>query len=95
MFITKFFTSSTGKLLIITLRLLPNISRSKGNQAMKLGLLIEHDMRTVFLKNQTQNVIAKLASETRSLSKISELNLSLDQQSEILNSLILLFVKVK
>ena len=62
---------------------------------MKLGLLIEHDMRNVFLKNQTQNVIAKLASETRSLSKISELNLSLDQQSEILNSLILLFVKVK
>ena len=95
MFITKFFTSSTGKLLIITLRLLPNISRSKGNQTMKLGLLIEHDMRNVFLKNQTQNVIAKLASETRSLSKISELNLSLDQQSEILNSLILLFVKVK
>ena len=62
---------------------------------MKLGLLIEHDMRNVFLKNQTQNVIAKLAPETRSLSKISELNLSLDQQSEILNSLILLFMKVK
>ena len=44
---------------------------------MKLGLLIEHDTRNVFLKNHTQNVIAKLVPETRSLSKISELNLSL------------------
>ena len=30
--------------------ILPNISRSKGNQTIKLGLLIEQKMRKMFLK---------------------------------------------
>ena len=37
-------TSQTG-LQIITIQVLPNISRSKNNQAMKFGQLIEYNMR--------------------------------------------------
>ena len=37
-----------------------NISRSKGNQAMKFGQLIEYNMRNIILKNLKQNVVEKL-----------------------------------
>ena len=37
-----------------------NISRSKGNQAMKFGQLIEFNMRNIYFKNHTQNVVEKL-----------------------------------
>ena len=37
-----------------------NISRNKSNQAIKFGQLIEYDMRSIFLKNHTQNVAEKL-----------------------------------
>ena len=43
----------------IALHILTNISRSKGNQAMKFGI-IEYNMRNIFLKNHTQNVLEKL-----------------------------------
>ena len=36
-------TSQSGQ-QIITTPMLPNISRSKGNQTIKLNQLIEHDM---------------------------------------------------
>ena len=32
----------------IAIRILTNISRSKGNQTMKLGQLIEYNMRNIF-----------------------------------------------
>ena len=38
------------------IHILTNTSRNKGNQAMKFGQLIEHNMRNIFLKNYTQNV---------------------------------------
>ena len=44
----------------IAIRILPNISRSKGIQTMKFGQLIEHDIRNIFLKSHTQNVVEKL-----------------------------------
>ena len=44
----------------IAKHILPNISRSKGNQAMKLGQLIEYNMRNIFVKNHTQNMLEKL-----------------------------------
>ena len=59
--ISKFMTSHTGQ-QIITINILPNILRSKGNQAMKLGHLIEYTMRNIFLKNHRQNVVEKLAA---------------------------------
>ena len=39
--------SQTGK-QTIEINILPNISRSKDNQAMKFGQLIEHNMRNIF-----------------------------------------------
>ena len=50
-------TSQPGK-QIITIRILPNISRSKGNQTIKSGQLIECNMKTFFFsQNHTQNVV--------------------------------------
>ena len=34
---------------IITMHILPNISRCKNNQAVKFGHIIEHDMINIFL----------------------------------------------
>ena len=45
--ISKFMTSQTGQQLI-AIHILPNISRSKGNQTMKLGYLIEYNIRKLF-----------------------------------------------
>ena len=43
------------------IHILPNISRSKGNQAMKFGQLIEYNMRKILLKKiNAQNVVEKL-----------------------------------
>ena len=42
-------TSQTGQ-QIIAIHILPNFLRSKRNQIMKFGHLIECDMRNVFLK---------------------------------------------
>ena len=43
-------TLETGK-QIITIHVLPNISRSKDNEAMKFCQLIEYNMRNSFLEN--------------------------------------------
>ena len=61
----------------IAIHLLPNISRNKGNQTMKVGKLIEYNMRNIFVEKS----YTKCAGETipRPLSKISKLNISLDQ----------------
>ena len=45
--ISKFMTSQTGQ-HIITIHILPNISRSKDNQPIKFGQLIEYNMRNNF-----------------------------------------------
>ena len=41
-------TSQTGK-QIITINVLPNISRSKDSQAMKFGQLKKYSVRNIFL----------------------------------------------
>ena len=38
----------------ITMHILPDISRSKGNQTMKFGQLIEYKV-TIFFKNHAKN----------------------------------------
>ena len=60
--ILKFGTSENGK-QIITIHVLPSISRSKENQIMKFGQLMEYIMRNIFLQNQTQNVVEKLVPD--------------------------------
>ena len=42
--ISKFMTSQDGQ-QIIKIYILPNISRSEGNQAMEFGQLLEYNMR--------------------------------------------------
>ena len=42
-------TSQTGQ-QITTIHILSNISRSKGNQTMKFGQLIEHSLGNIFLQ---------------------------------------------
>ena len=80
MLISKFMTSSTGK-LIITINVLPNLARSKGNHTVEFGQLLECNMN-IFLKSHTQNVVENVS-------------ISLVQQSETLNSLFLLYIQVE
>ena len=42
---------------IITIHFLPNISRSKGNQAMKVGQLRKYSARNICFKNRTENEV--------------------------------------
>ena len=53
-------TSQTGK-QIIKIHILPNISRSKDNQATKFDKLIEYSMRNIF--HHIQNVVEKLVPD--------------------------------
>ena len=48
--ISKFMTSNSGS-QTIAIHILPNISRSKDNQAMEIGQLIGYNMRNIFLEN--------------------------------------------
>ena len=42
-------TSQPGK-QIITIHILPDISRNQGNQTKKFGQLIEYNMRNIFIE---------------------------------------------
>ena len=68
-------TSQPGK-QIIAIHILPNISRRKGNQAMKFGNLIEYN-RNIFLEES----YTQCGKETlpRPFSIKSKLSMSLDQ----------------
>ena len=50
--------SQTGK-QIITIHILFNITKSKCNQTMKFGQLIEYNMKKVLLEQSSQNVAGK------------------------------------
>ena len=69
--------SSQPGLQTIAINILPNISRSKGNETMKFGQLIEYNMRNIFVEKS----YSKCGGETipRPLSKKSKLSISLDQ----------------
>ena len=45
------------------MHILPNISRSTGNQAMKFGQLLEYSKKKFFFKNHAENDPGKLLSE--------------------------------
>ena len=68
-------TSKTGKQLT-AIHILPNISRSEGNQAMKFGQLIECNMRNIFLKKSYTKYSEK--TSPRPFSKNSTMSISLD-----------------
>ena len=52
-------TSQPGK-QTIAIHILPYISRSKDNQTVKIGQLIEYNMRKIFLEKSSPNVVEKL-----------------------------------
>ena len=68
-------TSQPGK-KIIAIHILPYISRSKDNQTVNFGQLIEHNMRKIFL----EQTYPKCGGETSPspFSKKSKLSISLD-----------------
>ena len=65
--------SQTGTQLII-IHILPNISRSKGNQTIKFRQLIEYNMRNII---HTKNMVQKLVLDP--FSGKLKLTISLDQ----------------
>ena len=69
-------TSQPGK-QTIAIHILPNISRSKGNQTMKFGQLIDYNIRNIFLEKS----YTKCGGETiaRPFSEKLTLNINLDQ----------------
>ena len=87
MLISKFIAQ------IIAIHILSNISRSRGNQTMKFGHLIEYNVRNIFLEKS----FIKCCEETipRPCSKKSKLSISLDQWSKVLYILFLLYAKLR
>ena len=69
-------TSQPGKQTVI-IHILLNISRSKGNQTMKFGQLLQYNMRNIFLEKSH----TKCGEETipRLFSKKQKLSMSLEQ----------------
>ena len=54
--------SQPGKQTIV-IHILPNISRSKVNQTMKVGMLVEYNMRNIVLEKSYTNVLEKLVPD--------------------------------
>ena len=78
-------TSSTGK-QISAIHILPNISRSKDNQTMKFGQLLNYSMRiilrNIFLEKSCTKCVEK--ASLRLFSNKLKMSISLDKQSEII-----------
>ena len=47
----------------IAIHILPDISRSKGNQAMEFGQLVAYNMRNIFPEKSYTNMVEKLAPD--------------------------------
>ena len=62
---------------LIVIHILPNISRSKGNQTMKFGQLIEWNTRNIFLEKSYTKCGDK--TSPRPFSEKLKLSISLDQ----------------
>ena len=60
--ISKFMTPQAEK-QIISIRILPNVSRSRGNLAMKFVQLIKYSMKKFFLKKHAENEIWRLVPD--------------------------------
>ena len=55
--------TSQPSLKRITIHILPSISRSKGNQTMKFGQVIEYNKRNIFFKNHAENEAGRVVSD--------------------------------
>ena len=74
------------------MHILPNISKSKSNQIMKFGHLMEYSIWNVMKYNHIQSLVEKFPE---SFLKKSKLSISLDQQSKVLYSLFLLYARLR
>ena len=74
--ISEFLTSQPGK-QTIAIHIILNVSRSKDNQTMKFGQIIQYNMRKIFLEKS----YITCGGETipRLFPKKSKLSISLDQ----------------
>ena len=90
--ISKSVASQPGQ-QTISIHIIPNISRSKCNQTMKFGQLVEYNMGNIFVEKS----YTKCGGETlpNRFSKKSKLSLSLDQQFTVLYSLLLLYANLR
>ena len=73
--------------------MLPDISRSKVNQTMKLNQLIQHNMRNIFFVKLCTKCGGK--TNPRPFFKNSKLSISLDKQSEVSYKLFSFYVHVE
>ena len=89
---SQFLTSRPGEQTIV-IHMLRNISRSKGNQTIKFGQLIECSIRNIFLKKSYTKCDGK--SSPRPFSEKLKLSISLDQYSKVLYSLLFLYGKLR
>ena len=80
-------TPQTGHQTIGT-HILPEISISKGYQTVKLGQLIEYNMRNLFLEKSCTKCTVE--TSPRPFFKKSKLSICLDQHSEVSYSFFLL-----
>ena len=76
MLILRFMASKPGQ-QTIAIHILPNISRSKGNQTMKFGQLIEYNMRNIFVEKSYTKYAGEIIP--RPLTIKPKLSQSLDQ----------------
>ena len=85
-------TSQPGK-QTNAMQILNNVSRSKGNQTMKFGQLLEYNMRNTFVEKSC----TKCGGETipRSFSKKLKFSVSLDQQSKVFLHFVLILYQVE
>ena len=90
--ISKFVTLQPAKQTIV-IHILPSISRSKDNQTMKFGQLIECNMRNSLLEKSYTKCVG--VTIPRPFSKKSKYSISLDQQSKVLYSLFSLYAKLR
>ena len=75
--ISNFMTPQAGQ-QIITISILSNISRSKGNQTMKIGQLIVYNLRNILLEKSY--IICGGKASTRPFLYKIKYSISLDQQ---------------
>ena len=66
----------------MAIHILPNISESKGNQAMKIGQLIEYNMRNISVEKSYTRCVREAIP--RPLSKKPKLSIFLDQWCKVL-----------
>ena len=78
----------------ITIHILTNISRSKGNQAMILGQQIESNMRNIFFDFEKSCTKCDGETTLRPFSKPSKLSISRDKYTKVSYSLFLWYAKL-